>query len=51
MSEKISWTKSQQKAIDERNKNLIISAAAGSGKTAVLTQRIVDLIEKDKKDI
>ena len=34
------YTDEQQKVIDLRNKNLIVSAAAGSGKTAVLTERI-----------
>ncbi|NDO45605.1 helicase-exonuclease AddAB subunit AddA [Clostridium sp. MD294] len=38
------WTKEQQKAIDTRNCNLLISAAAGSGKTAVLVQRIISMI-------
>ena len=31
----ISFTKEQQQVIDARNKNLLVSAAAGSGKTAV----------------
>lgn len=34
------WTPAQQEALDTRNKNLLLSAAAGSGKTAVLTERI-----------
>ncbi len=36
-----SWTASQQNAIDSPRKNLIVSAGAGSGKTTVLTQRIL----------
>ena len=32
-----SWTPEQQQAIDEEGKNIIVSAGAGSGKTAVLT--------------
>ena len=28
------WTPAQQEALDTRNKNLLLSAAAGSGKTA-----------------
>lgn len=36
-----SWTPSQQNAIDSPRKNLIVSAGAGSGKTTVLTQRIL----------
>lgn len=30
------WTKEQQQVIDARGRNLLVSAAAGSGKTAVL---------------
>lgn len=37
------WTKEQKEAIEDRNKNLLVSAAAGSGKTAVLVERIVKL--------
>ena len=32
----ISWTESQERVINARNRNLLVSAAAGSGKTAVL---------------
>lgn len=38
------WTNQQQNAIDARDSSIIVSAAAGSGKTAVLTERIVKLI-------
>ncbi len=38
------WTASQQAAIDFAGENLILSAAAGSGKTATLTQRIIRLL-------
>ena len=38
------WTTEQQKAIELRNKNILVSAAAGSGKTAVLVERIKRLI-------
>ena len=30
----VSWTEEQQKVIDTRNCNILVSAAAGSGKTA-----------------
>ena len=30
---KTTWTPKQQEAIDTRNKNILVSAAAGSGKT------------------
>ena len=36
----IKFTDSQKKAIDIDSGNLLISAAAGSGKTAVLTEKI-----------
>ena len=35
------WTPAQAEAIAERNKTLLVSAAAGSGKTATLTERII----------
>ena len=35
------WTAAQQSAIDKRDRTLLVSAAAGSGKTAVLTERII----------
>ena len=41
---KVRYTEEQQAVIDARKSNLLVSAAAGSGKTAVLTQRIVSLI-------
>ncbi|MCQ4636026.1 helicase-exonuclease AddAB subunit AddA [Anaerovorax odorimutans] len=42
------WTKQQQEAIDLRDHNILVSAAAGSGKTAVLVERIKQLILKDR---
>lgn len=45
------WTNEQQTAIDTRNSNLLVAAAAGSGKTAVLVERIIQIILKDKIDI
>jgi len=39
------WTASQLEAINYKGKNLIISAAAGSGKTATLTERIIRLLK------
>ncbi len=40
----ISWTTEQQQVIDLRNRNILVSAAAGSGKTAVLVERIVKMV-------
>ena len=41
----MAWTKEQQQAIDETGTNIIVSAGAGSGKTAVLTARTMRIIE------
>ena len=38
------FTEDQQRVIDLRNCNILVSAAAGSGKTAVLVERIVELV-------
>ena len=40
----VSWTAEQQQVIDLRNRNILVSAAAGSGKTAVLVERIIKMI-------
>lgn len=38
------WTDRQREAIDKRNCSLIVSAAAGSGKTAVLVERLTEIL-------
>lgn len=43
------WTKEQELAINTRGGNLLVAAAAGSGKTAVLVERIIKIIT-DKKN-
>lgn len=40
------WNEAQLSAITEKDKNILVSAAAGSGKTAVLTERICRLIKE-----
>lgn len=45
------WTEEQKQAIDLRNRNILVSAAAGSGKTAVLVQRIIEIVSNDNIDI
>ena len=40
------WTKEQELAIYESGKNIIVSAGAGSGKTAVLSERVLQKLEK-----
>ena len=41
------WNEAQERAIFTRDKNILVSAAAGSGKTAVLTERIRQLVVKE----
>ena len=43
----VNWTKEQKAVIESRNRNLLVSAAAGSGKTAVLVERIIRMITGD----
>ena len=45
------WTKEQSQAISESNCNILVAAAAGSGKTAVLVERIIRKITVDNIDI
>ena len=41
MAEERKWTDEQLRAIETRDRTLLVSAAAGSGKTATLTERII----------
>lgn len=45
------WTPEQIKAIDTMGCNLLVAAAAGAGKTAVLVERIINAITRDKNPI
>ncbi len=45
------WTDAQLKTIETRDSNILVSAAAGSGKTSVLVERIKQLVLTDKTDI
>ena len=45
------WTEEQQKVITLRDRNILVSAAAGSGKTAVLVQRILSKIMDPEKPV
>ncbi|MDD2619373.1 MAG: UvrD-helicase domain-containing protein [Syntrophomonadaceae bacterium] len=47
----MSWTKEQEDAIFARNNNLLVTASAGSGKTAILVERIIQLICRDRIDL
>lgn len=55
MSEKqenvIVWTDDQRSAIETTGKNLLVSASAGSGKTTVMIQRIIHLMQKENLPI
>ena len=47
----VKFTEEQQKVIDLRDRNILVSAAAGSGKTAVLVERIITRLTKDTSPI
>lgn len=47
----MNWTKEQSQAIYQKGSNILVAAAAGSGKTAVLVERIINKIIKEKIDI
>lgn len=45
------WTKEQQQVIDHDNRNILVSAAAGSGKTAVLVERILKKMTRQEHPV
>lgn len=47
----ISFTPEQEKVIKLHNRNILVSAAAGSGKTAVLVERIVQMISNEDNPV
>ena len=47
----MSWTEEQLQAINKRGANILVSAAAGSGKTSVLIERIITKVIEDRVDI
>ena len=47
----VKWTEEQEKVITLRDRNILVSAAAGSGKTAVLVQRILSKIMDSVKPV
>ena len=51
MSNEVKWTNEQKQAIYEKGSNILVAAAAGSGKTAVLVERIINKIINEKVDI
>ena len=42
----MAWTKEQEEAIHKEGTNIIVSAGAGSGKTAVLTERVLEKVKR-----
>ena len=48
---KVMWTEEQEQVIHLRNRNILVSAAAGSGKTAVLVQRIITMITDEEHPV
>ena len=51
MSSGTKWTEEQLSAIETRNCNLLVAAAAGSGKTAVLVERIIRIITNEENPV
>ena len=47
----MAWTKEQETAIYKKGDNLLVAAAAGSGKTAVLVERIINKITNENIDV
>ncbi len=47
----IQFSDQQQKTIDSRGKNVVVSASAGSGKTSVLVERLSRLVIEDRISI
>lgn len=47
----VHWTDEQKQVIDLRNRNILVSAAAGSGKTAVLVERIIQKITDETNPV
>ncbi|MBX4269022.1 helicase-exonuclease AddAB subunit AddA [Clostridium estertheticum] len=45
----VTWTQDQQKAILTRDCNILVAAAAGSGKTAVLVERIIKIVTDEDR--
>ena len=51
MANEVKWTEEQKQAIYEKGSNILVAAAAGSGKTAVLVERIINKIINENIDI
>lgn len=47
----VNWTKEQQQVIELQDRNILVSAAAGSGKTAVLVERILNMMTRKENPV
>ncbi|MFQ8689803.1 MAG: UvrD-helicase domain-containing protein, partial [Blautia sp.] len=47
----VNWTPEQRQVIQLRDRNILVSAAAGSGKTAVLVERILQMITDERRPV
>ena len=47
----VQWTKEQEQVIHLTNRNILVSAAAGSGKTAVLVERILTMMTRQENPV
>ena len=47
----MAWTKNQEQAIYQKGDTILVGAAAGSGKTAVLVERIINKITNENIDV
>ena len=47
----ISWTREQEKVISLSGRSILVSAAAGSGKTAVLVERIITMLTRRENPV
>ena len=48
---KVNWTDQQKRAIELRGGSIALSAAAGSGKTAVLVERVIEILLDDAEPV
>ena len=47
----VEWTREQRQIIELKTRNLLVAAAAGSGKTAVLVERIMAMITDPERPV
>ena len=45
------WNEMQLKAIETKQKNVLVSASAGSGKTTVLIERLMRLVMEERVEV